>query len=226
MQKTLRLVLGDQLNINHSWFQTPDDSITYVLMEIRSETDYATHHIQKIVGFFSAMRNFASELQAKNHRVLYYQLNDATNLQAFDKNIKQLIETENFTHFEYQFPDEYRLDEILKNFCETLSISSSVVDSEHFMSSRSELGDFFEGKKSFLMESFYNMMLNKGVCREQARGLLPQNLYTEYYASANLNNILKFIDLRLHEGAQWEIQAVANTLLHECGTVVNDKKIW
>jgi thymidylate synthase (FAD) len=62
----------------------------------------------------------------------------------------------------------------------------------------------------------YNMMLNKGVCREQARGVLPQNLYTEYYASANLNNILKFIDLRLHEGAQWEIQAVAKAMLTIC----------
>ncbi len=52
----------------------------------------------------------------------------------------------------------------------------------------------------------YNKLMEKGVCREQARGVLPQNLYTEYYASANLNNILKFIDLRSHDGAQWEIQ--------------------
>ena len=25
----------------------------------------------------------------------------------------------------------------------------------------------------------------------------------------NLNNLLKFVDLRIHEGAQWEIQRVA-----------------
>jgi thymidylate synthase (FAD) len=55
--------------------------------------------------------------------------------------------------------------------------------------------------------------MEKGVCREQARGVLPQNLYTEYYASANLNNILKFIELRSHEGAQWEIQKVAEAML-------------
>jgi thymidylate synthase (FAD) len=59
----------------------------------------------------------------------------------------------------------------------------------------------------------YNDLMNKGVCREQARGVLPQNLYTEYYASANLSNILKFIDLRSHEGAQWEIQRVAEAML-------------
>lgn len=60
----------------------------------------------------------------------------------------------------------------------------------------------------------FNDLIEAGVCREQARGVLPQNLYTEYYATANLNNILKFIDLRTHEGAQWEIQVVANEMLN------------
>tara|TARA_Y100000310_G_C20485250_1_gene716571 strand:+ start:120 stop:809 length:690 start_codon:yes stop_codon:yes gene_type:complete len=59
----------------------------------------------------------------------------------------------------------------------------------------------------------FNKMIDSGVCREQSRGVLPQNLYTEYYATANLNNILKFIDLRTHEGAQWEIQQLAKSML-------------
>ena len=59
----------------------------------------------------------------------------------------------------------------------------------------------------------FEKMIEAGVCREQARGVLPQNMYTEYYASANLNNILKFIDLRTHEGAQWEIQEMAKGML-------------
>ena len=161
MSKTLRLLLGDQLNSNHSWFKTIDDSVTYVMMEIRTETDYATHHIQKVVGFFSAMQEFATELQLQKHQVIYLHLNDANNLQSFEKNIPFLIEKEAFTHFEYQFPDEYRLDEQLKQLCQSFSITSSVCDSEHFMSSRNELGDFFQGKKTFLMESFYHMMRKK-----------------------------------------------------------------
>ena len=161
MSKTVRLLLGDQLNSQHSWFKTLDDTVTYVMMEIRTETDYTMHHIQKVVGFFSAMRQFAAELQSQQHQVLYIQLNDANNLQSFEKNIHHLIEKEHFTHFEYQLPDEYRLDQQLKNLCQSLSITTSVYDSEHFMSSRNELGDFFEGKKTFLMESFYHMMRKK-----------------------------------------------------------------
>ena len=59
----------------------------------------------------------------------------------------------------------------------------------------------------------YNDLLSKGVCREQARMILPQNLYTEYYGTTNLSNLYKFIHLRLHEGAQWEIQQVARGCL-------------
>ena len=61
--------------------------------------------------------------------------------------------------------------------------------------------------------SLYNALLSSGVCREQARGVLPQNLYTEYYGTVNLNNLLKFIELRSHDGAQWEIQRVADACL-------------
>ena len=68
--------------------------------------------------------------------------------------------------------------------------------------------------------NLYNTLMARGVCREQARGVLPQNMYTEYYGTANLNNILKFCSLRLHEGAQWEIQKVAEGILAIC------KNLW
>ena len=153
INKTLRLILGDQLNSNHSWFKALDENVTYVLMEIRTETDYALHHIQKVVGFFASMQAFASELKKQKHNLIYIYLNDTTNYQSFEKNCQFLIKKHLFTHFEYQQPDEYRLDEHLKQFANQLSITHSVVDSEHFLSTRNELGDFFKGKKTFLMES-------------------------------------------------------------------------
>ena len=57
--------------------------------------------------------------------------------------------------------------------------------------------------------SLYNSLINSGVAREQARMVLPQNLYTYYWATVNLNNFFKFCDLRIHEGAQEEIQDLA-----------------
>ena len=75
--------------------------------------------------------------------------------------------------------------------------------------SSSEAIKFHHSTSLFLYEG----LIEAGVCREQARGVLPQNLYTEYYGTVSLNNLLKFIDLRTHEGAQWEIQKVAEACL-------------
>jgi len=61
--------------------------------------------------------------------------------------------------------------------------------------------------------SLYNSLLRHGVCREQARGVLPQNMYTQYYGTVSLHNLMKFVMLRLHPGAQWEIQQVAKACL-------------
>ena len=55
----------------------------------------------------------------------------------------------------------------------------------------------------------YNNMLENGICKEQARMVLPQNLYTTYIGTCNLSNLIKFIKLRDHEGAQEEIRQVA-----------------
>lgn len=159
--KTLRLLLGDQLNINHHWFKTIDSSVTYVLMEVQSETNYAHHHIQKVLGFFGAMRHFANQLLQLHHQVIYIKLNDANNAQRFDANCTQLIATHGFEKFEYQLPDEYRVDEHLKQFTQALTIPFSVVDTEHFYSTRLELKNLFEGKKMYLMETFYRYMRKK-----------------------------------------------------------------
>lgn len=161
INKTLRLILGDQLNINHTWFTTVDRSVTYVLMEVRTETDYAPHHVQKVLGFFAAMQNFAIELQQKNHQVIYIHLNDENNLQRFDENCKALIDKHRFTKFEYQLPDEYRVDAHLKAFTEKLNIPFSGLDTEHFYSTRNELKELFADKKTYLMETFYRYMRKK-----------------------------------------------------------------
>lgn len=159
--KTLRLILGDQLNISHSWFKEVREDVVYVLMEIRSETDYTWHHIQKVAAFFSAMQNFAKQLEEKKQAVIYIRLNDANNLQSFDKNCDRLIAEYGITHFEYQLPDEYRVDQMLTAYAKSLSIYHTSCDTEHFLTTRHELGTFFEGKKTYLMESFYRYMRKK-----------------------------------------------------------------
>ncbi len=154
----LRLVLGDQLNHKHTWYSHDKEGIHYFMAEMRQETDYATHHIQKIVAFFQSMRNFAKWLQEKQYSVTYFELNHKDNEQDLVLNLKKLIKDKKITKFEYQLPDEYRLDQQLKAFCKTLEIETEAFETEHFLTSRTDLRNFFKGKKQYTMEYFYRYM--------------------------------------------------------------------
>ena len=161
MAHTLRLILGDQLNSQHSWFTKTNPDVTYLMLEMRQETDYVTHHIQKVLGFFLSMRQFAQELQEKGHQFIYLTLDDPQNQQSLPTQIKTLVTKEGFNRFEYLLPDEYRLDQQLKECCNDLGIHCQAVDTEHFLSDREFLTNFFKGKKTYLMESFYREMRRK-----------------------------------------------------------------
>ena len=156
--RTLRLILGDQLNEQHSWFKSKDENVLYVMMELRSESEYVTHHIQKIVGIFSAMRAFATKLESEGHHIEYIPITDERHTGSFSANIKDLVAKYRIEQFEYMEPDEYRLDEYLTQLSEVLAIPFSMVSSEHFLTERYDLRAFFEGKKQYLMENFYRSM--------------------------------------------------------------------
>ena len=59
----------------------------------------------------------------------------------------------------------------------------------------------------------YEQLLEAGVCREQARGLIPVCSYTEFIFTCNLHSLCHFLKLRLSKGAQSEIRHYAQALL-------------
>lgn len=59
---------------------------------------------------------------------------------------------------------------------------------------------------------FYKMLISKGVAREMARTILPQNMYTSFYWKIDLRNLLHFCNLRNSSDAQWETQEYAKAL--------------
>jgi len=52
----------------------------------------------------------------------------------------------------------------------------------------------------------YNELLDVGVVRELARGVLPVTIYTQFIFTCNLHSLFHFLKLRNHLGAQWEIR--------------------
>lgn len=64
-----------------------------------------------------------------------------------------------------------------------------------------------------ISQDLYHELLEAGVCREQARMVLPQNMMVDFVAKVDLRNLIHFLKLRLDEHAQFEIQQFAAAIL-------------
>lgn len=58
----------------------------------------------------------------------------------------------------------------------------------------------------------YQSLLEIGVCKEQARIILPVGVYTEFYWLQNLRNLFNFLRLRTNKHAQKEIRDYAEAI--------------
>lgn len=157
MITTLRLILGDQLNAQHSWFRDKDDKTLYLIAELRQETDYVKHHVQKLCAFFQAMQRFATALSDANHKVLYLDLDASQKYNDLNHLITSICREEGVKKFEYQRPDEYRLLQQMESL-EIENVEISQVDTEHFLLPFDEISNYFSAGKSTRMEVFYRKM--------------------------------------------------------------------
>ena len=58
----------------------------------------------------------------------------------------------------------------------------------------------------------YNTLIEKGIAPEQARFVLPQGMYTEWYWTGSLAAYARFYKQRKDDHAQWEIREYANAI--------------
>lgn len=151
----LRLLLGDQLDRAHPWFDETDDDTLYVIAELRQEATYARHHLQKVLAFFLAMEAFAGELEDAGHRVLRLDLDDTAAFDDLPGLLRHLLADSGAGCFEYQRPDEYRLLVQLSEFCDGLDIDFACVPTRHFLIPFDELEATFPTDRQLRMEHFY-----------------------------------------------------------------------
>lgn len=225
--RKLRLILGDQLNYTHSAFSLPYDATLNVIMEIADESSYVTHHIQKITGFFLAMRNFGDFLRLKGHNVLYLKISDSDNRQSFADNLTRIINEYGITEFEYFLPDEYRLDQLINSFAKESGLTTSILDTEHFLTSRYELKDFFAGKKSYLMESFYRHMRKKyNVLMEGAKPAGGTWNYDKENRKGYSKTIPRIPPLLFNNNASGVVKEIKNAGISSIGKIKSEQFIW
>ena len=106
---------------------------------------------------------------------------------------------------EFYYPDEDNLRQQSKTNKQGGNDKIDSITAQEFLSYLNELcTDSYEK---------YTNYLDKGIAREQARMILPLNLYTEWYWKIDLHNLFHFLGLRCDAHAQWEIRVFAEAML-------------
>lgn len=101
---------------------------------------------------------------------------------------------------EFYIPSNWRFQDATNRQCSTGAFENS------------ELLAAYKKSLEIAVET-YEMLLAQGVAREQARGVLPVCIYTEFIFTCNLHSLMHFLKLRLSHGAQSEIRAYAQAML-------------
>lgn len=157
--RNLVLLLGDQLSPSISalaGFDPAHDAV--VMAEVMSEASYATHHRQKLVLIFAAMRHFAAALRQRGYPVFYQQLDDGDAAPDLAAVVRRVIERVRPERLVITACGEYRLAAEIAQWPTRLGLTVEVRDDDRFACSTAEFIDWISPRRQPRMEHFYRWM--------------------------------------------------------------------
>lgn len=155
---TLRLILGDQLNLNISSLTDYQADDIVLLCEIKNEALYVKHHKKKIAFLFSAMRHFKALLTKKKFNVRYVKLDDKNNTGSFTGEVSRAVKKYKINHIIVTEPGEWRVYQELKSWPKKLAIKVTIREDNRFLCSIHEFKQWAQERKNLRMEFFYRQL--------------------------------------------------------------------
>ncbi len=149
----LRPILADQLSYDLASLSDLNlEHDRVVFCEVRAETDYVSHHPQKIIFLFSAMRHFAKALIAMGIQVTYVTLDDPDNTQSLISEWQRLSKQFGMDKIVVTEPGEWRLREAFIN------AGLEMREDTRFLCTHQMFKNWAHHRKQLRMECFYQMM--------------------------------------------------------------------
>ncbi|WP_305984927.1 cryptochrome/photolyase family protein [Roseibium sp. MMSF_3544] len=157
--RNLVLILGDQLTPSLSSLRRADWQEDVVLMvEVREETKYVPHHKKKIAFLLSAMRHFASELQAAGWTVDYVRLDDAGNTGSFQGELARAVQRHAPKRILVTEPGEWRVLDDMQSWQNGFAVPVEILEDTRFICSTAGFRSWAAGRRQLRMEYFYREM--------------------------------------------------------------------
>ena len=154
--RTLRLVLGDQLDARSAIFEDFDPAQDALLMtEAAEEATYVAQHKKRIALFFSAMRHFAEEQRAAGRPILYNRLDAENAPQTLSEGLARAVTRLKPARVLVVQPGEYRVLHGLRSRAGQLGLEIEILEDRHFLTRPEDFQSLREGRKRFIMEDFY-----------------------------------------------------------------------
>lgn len=147
MQKTLQLILGDQLYPRR--FYADENPVFFC--EDRELCTHYRYHKHKIVFFLASMRQYAAELEEKGYEVHYFELSK----KGFFENLYSVVKQESIQRLlVFEVEDKF-FEKKIQAFCRKQKLELETRESPKFLTTRTEFKEYLQGSSKPFMKTFY-----------------------------------------------------------------------
>ena len=154
--RSLRLILGDQLDVQSALFDGFDPAQDALLMtEALEEARYVAQHKKRLVLFFAAMRHFAEAQRAEGRAIIYNRLDHPNAPETLAEALIRAAEAHRPERITVVRPGDWRVLTALEQACERLALPLEVLEDRHFLTQPQDFAALREGRKRFILEDFY-----------------------------------------------------------------------
>jgi deoxyribodipyrimidine photolyase-related protein len=169
--RNLIVVLGDQLDRDSAAFDGFDAARDLIVMaEVREESEHVWSHKARTAYFFSAMRHFRDELQAKGWTVRYSEITDAENEQTLAGEIAEAAIGAKPEKIIVVEPGDYRVREMLLKTAKKLNLPLEIRTDTHFYDTVENFRQHAKGRKQLRLEFYYRELRKRtGILMDGAK---------------------------------------------------------
>ena len=105
------------------------------------------------------MREFASELISKGHKINYIKYDDQQ--LTLEESLKLLLSSKNFDEIIITKPSNYKILQIVNSWQKKFNIKTKITNDNRFLATDAEFQDWAKGKKQLRMEFFLSINANQ-----------------------------------------------------------------
>lgn len=156
--RTLRIVLGDQLNRDARLYADYAEGDVIWMAEATQESEVVWVAKQRIAVFLAAMRHHAAALRAEGYAVEYLACDEMAAGVGFEALLAERLARGDIARVAVVQPGEWRVQAALTAACAAAGVALEILEDGHFLDTPEAFRRWAEGRNSLRLEYYYREM--------------------------------------------------------------------